>query len=429
MERPENSRGGTTLNEAAENNLALSELLRIAALPIPLDDLLGQSLDALLGLSWLSLLPKAGVFLVARDGKGEDYLQLAAGRNLGPISELCAKVRFGQCLCGLTAASRQPTHAAHVDERHETWFEGMAPHGHYNIAILSGDHLLGVLVCYLPDGAAESEEQSDFLQRWTGVLALAIQLRSKERELAEINRELNFQNAALHEHAIVGATDRLGTITYVNQKFCDISGYSRDELIGQNHRMLNSGHLDESSFPKLWQKMSNGEAWHGEIRNRRKNGRIYWLLATIAPFLDEHGEPFRFVAIGTDITERKNAEAALLQPQTLSSLESWTYDGAAQRYHWSDEVFEILGMDPAEEELSPELFFEMVHPDDRELVLKIRQDSLRGGQPFDVEHRIVRRDNGEVRWVHRRIAHELGPNGELVRSRGTGQSHRVPSAV
>lgn len=407
------------MNLAAQHNHALSELLRIATLPIPLEDLVSRSLDALLELSWLSLLPKAGVFLVARDAKGDNCLQLTAERNLGPISEVCAQVRFGQCLCGMAAASRQLVHSAHVDERHETSFDGMAPHGHYNIPILSGEQLLGVLVCYLPDGAEQNEEESEFLLRWTGVLALAIQLRTKESELAEINRELNFQTATLDEHAIVGATDRHGTITYVNAKFCEISGYSADELIGQNHRLLDVGYLREPAFPEVWQQMSNGQVWHGEICNRRKNGRIYWVLATIAPFLDEHGEPYRFVAIGTDITERKDAEAALLQAQTVSSLESWTYDGAMQRYHWSDEVYRILGVDPAKDEPSQELFYELVHPDDRELVVQARQESLRGSGALDVEHRIVRRDNGEVRWVHRRVAHEFDPNGELVRSSGT----------
>lgn len=405
----------------AENNHALSELLRISALPIPLDELLDRSLDVLLSVSWLSLLPKVGVFLVDRDGLDGDYLRLAAGRNLGQIGTLCAKVRFGHCLCGLAAVSREPLHAPCVDERHEVRFEGMEPHGHYNIPVLSGERLLGVLVCYLPDGAEENREQSDFLQRWTGVLALAIELRSRERELAEINRELNFQTATLDQHAIVSTADRQGAITYANDKFCAISGYSREELIGQNHRILKSGYHPDEFYADMWRTISEGTVWHGEICNQRKDGALYWVSSTIAPFLDERGKPFKYVAVRTDITERKDAEATLIQAQSVAKLGSWGYDRAGQQYRWSDEVFRILGMEPAEQQASPDLFLTVVHPDDRDLVLMSFQESLRSGHPVDVEHRIIRRDDGEVRWVHRRITHEFGANGQVMRSDGTVQ--------
>lgn len=161
----------------------------------------------------------------------------------------------------------------------------------------------------------------DWDNGWMSGTILDITKRYKaERELAKKVRELDFQKTALDEHAIVSITDVKGNITYTNDKLCYISGYSVEELIGQNHRILNSGLHSKEFFTDMWQTIANGEVWHGEIKNKKKNADYYWVDATIVPFLNDAGKPFQYVAIRTDITNRKDAEKALEENVALVEL-------------------------------------------------------------------------------------------------------------
>jgi PAS domain S-box-containing protein len=128
---------------------------------------------------------------------------------------------------------------------------------------------------------------------------------------SEANRELAFQKFALDQAGIVAITDARGAITYVNHKFCQISKHTREELLGQDHRIINSGHHPDEFFRDLYACINRGDVWHGEICNRAKDGTIYWVDSTIVPFRNVEGHVTRYIAVCTDISERKRAEAQL----------------------------------------------------------------------------------------------------------------------
>lgn len=178
-----------------------------------------------------------------------------------------------------------------------------APHEKYAMMAHSGKLLaytfLHVIQMRLAveDSRARKEAESELLL--------------EKQNLRDAKDELVFQQFALDQHSIVGITDVQGAITYVNDSFCTISGYSREELIGQNHRMLNSGEHSTAFFREMYRSIAAGWVWKGEICNRAKDGHLYWVMTTVVPVMDKKGKPWQYISMRTDISEPKRAEAEL----------------------------------------------------------------------------------------------------------------------
>jgi len=143
---------------------------------------------------------------------------------------------------------------------------------------------------------------------------LPLMLYYRQRNLRVARRALRLQHV-LDQHAIVSITDVTGRITFANDRFCEISGYTRQELIGQNHRLLKSGEHPPEVYSDMWRTISQGHTWHGDVCNRNKAGGHYWVHATITPFLNDHGKPEEYIAIRTEITAQKDMEKASNQQE------------------------------------------------------------------------------------------------------------------
>lgn len=145
-------------------------------------------------------------------------------------------------------------------------------------------------------------------------------LKDAIRTVEDALKQISDINFALDEALIVAITDVRGNIIFANGKFCEISKYNLNELLGQNHRIINSGYHPKEFFRDMWRTIARGQIWRGEIRNRAKDGSFYWMDTAIVPCLDTNDKPYQYVSFRINITERKRAEEFLRRSDKISAV-------------------------------------------------------------------------------------------------------------
>jgi sigma-B regulation protein RsbU (phosphoserine phosphatase) len=246
---------------------------------------------------------------------------------------------------------------------------------------------------------------------------------------------------AIDEHAIVAMTDARGVIVYANDRFCTISGYAREELLGRTHRIVNSGHHPPEFWQDFWATISAGRTWHGVVCNRRKDGSIYWVDTTVLPVPGEDGRPQYYLSLRTEITRLKQVEEELgaltrdlerrveertaqlqrseqLYRTLLASVTDYHYtvavrDGRAVHTTHTPTCLAVTGYSEEDFTRDPDLWLKMVPPEDRPAVIAHAEAALAGRPLAPLEHRIIRAD-GEVRWIRDTIVVRRDAQGQVV---------------
>lgn len=247
----------------------------------------------------------------------------------------------------------------------------------------------------------------------------------KEAELQLVTKEIQDITNAVNENSLVSITDNQGVIISVNEKFCELSGYTPSEMIGQNHRMVNSGYHDELFWKDMWNTITAGQTWKGEVKNQSKDGSIYWVSSVIKPILNESGLISRFLSIRQDITDRKNIEQARQESEVRLSLATqaggvgvWDWHIPSNTLSWDDQMFALYGVSKEDFSSAYDAWMNGLHDEDKQPNDDLIQEVLAGNQEFNTEFRVVH-PTGEIRNIKALATVIRDEEGHPIRMIGT----------
>ncbi|RQO61154.1 hypothetical protein DBR47_07915 [Paucibacter sp. KBW04] len=271
--------------------------------------------------------------------------------------------------------------------------------------------------------SAELQALKDDKDRHTGFIEIARDTSDSKQVQLELARSMGINKSLLdtiHQHAIVSVADAAGTIIDANEAFSRISGYSREELLGHNHRIVNSGQHPPEFWRKLWADISVGRSWQGEICNRAKNGEIYWVNSIIAPILDENGRVQKYISIRTDITAARRARSDLAeQRERLARIIDGTHVGT---WEWNEQTGEarfnerwanITGRKLADMvPLNARTWLRYIHPDDMAMASDMLARHCRGDTEFfECELRLLHESGAWIWCLMRGKLYERDASG------------------
>lgn len=292
--------------------------------------------------------------------------------------------------------------------RMEPWKHVAEKYGFHSLMSLPL-RVFGKVVGIFSIGAAEKdyfdEEESLLLQEAAGDISFSLEQMENEKKRLAAEKAIVDYRYALDQSAIIAITDAQGVILHVNDNFCKISKYKAEELVGNSHRMIKSGLQPDSFYKEIWDTITKGHPWKGDICNRAKDGSLYWLDMNIIPFLDDKGKPYQYIAIRYDITEKKESEAKLQQARevfdnvlkaTSDFIRDW--DLVENRVLFNVGLYEMFGYTEEQFSESPDFGYNHIHPEDlpvfQSTIQRVLQEKL---QNFQLEYRFL---DAHGKWLN-----------------------------
>lgn len=239
----------------------------------------------------------------------------------------------------------------------------------------------------------------DRMARLSGAIEGALERRKALKEISAYK-------IALDQFAIVAITDQKGNILHANKKFCEISQYTVTELVGQNHRIINSGYHPTAFFEDMWSTIAKGNIWKGQILNKAKDKSFYWVDTSIIPFVNAKGKPYEYLAIRMDITEKKRIEQELITANERFELVVnatndviWDWNLESNRIWWNKNYYSYFGYEQNSAPIDVSSWHSNIHPEDKERVVSGLSDSIRSGKhTWTDEYQVICAD-GRVAFV------------------------------